>query len=82
MKIRRGFVSNSSSSSFCIYGMLIAEEDLGINQEDENFDEEEDEKIRRLAAKWNVSKNDAVKRMVREYKEMRDNVQFVNMPRI
>lgn len=28
MKIRNGFVSNSSSSSFCIYGISIEEEDL------------------------------------------------------
>lgn len=28
MKIRQGFVSNSSSSSFCIYGTYVHEEDI------------------------------------------------------
>ena len=28
MKIRQGFVSNSSSSSFCIYGCCIEENDI------------------------------------------------------
>lgn len=28
MKIRHGFVSNSSSSSFCILGIVISDEDL------------------------------------------------------
>ena len=29
MKIRNGFVSNSSSSSFCIYGVYLEEGDIG-----------------------------------------------------
>lgn len=28
MKIRMGFVSNSSSSSFCIYGIVVGEDDV------------------------------------------------------
>ena len=31
MKIRNGFVSNSSSSSFCIYGTCLTEKDLDIS---------------------------------------------------
>jgi len=34
MKIRMGFVSNSSSSSFCIYGTYIKEEDLSFPIDD------------------------------------------------
>jgi len=38
-----------------------------------DFDEVEDKKIREMSAKWNVSKNQTVKRIVREFevKEMR-----------
>lgn len=45
MKIRSGFVSNSSSSSFCIYGAEIdfdieeAAEKLGIEFDKDDFDE-------------------------------------------
>jgi len=35
------------------------------------FDEEEDEKIRILAAKWNLSKQEAVKRILKQYDERR-----------
>lgn len=37
------------------------------------FDYHEDKKIRELAAKWDISKNETVKRMVKEFKvkEMR-----------
>lgn len=51
MKIRNGFVSNSSSSSFCIYGIYIKEKDIltceelhkkglidTVNENDEDFD--------------------------------------------
>jgi hypothetical protein len=36
------------------------------------FSEEEDEKIRRLAAKWGVSKQQTVKRIVLKYKESKE----------
>lgn len=42
MKIRNGYVSNSSSSSFCLYGIELSSEDffkfVGINTEDEDGD--------------------------------------------
>jgi hypothetical protein len=34
MKIRTGFVSNSSSSSFCIYGMYLEENEINLVAED------------------------------------------------
>lgn len=43
MKIRNGFVSNSSSSSFCIYGASISSTSLakalGIDDEDADIEE-------------------------------------------
>jgi hypothetical protein len=43
MKIRHGFVSNSSSSSFCIYGSQVEVEDLmkAAKALDIEFDEED-----------------------------------------
>ena len=55
MKVRMGFVSNSSSSSFCIYGAFLSEVPLAVKQykkvakvvdgdnEDEEDEDEEDE---------------------------------------
>jgi hypothetical protein len=34
MKIRNGFVSNSSSSSFCIYGVCVESSSLANKEED------------------------------------------------
>jgi len=33
MKIRNGFVSNSSSSSFCIFGLMTTQDDLGLDDD-------------------------------------------------
>lgn len=46
MKIRNGFVSNSSSSSFCILGIVLSEEDFPgkiFYSEDEDTEEDEEE---------------------------------------
>lgn len=55
MKIRNGFVSNSSSSSFIIRGMKIstdeAIEKLGISQEEIDNCEEDDYEISQLISK-------------------------------
>jgi hypothetical protein len=40
MKIRNGFVSNSSSCSFCIYGTYIEDKDLIKKIDDGIFDKE------------------------------------------
>ena len=42
MKIRNGFVSNSSSSSFCIYGTYIEFDDLMEKIKEMNFLSEEE----------------------------------------
>jgi len=48
MKVRLGFVSNSSSSSFVGFGVLLAEEDLlaKLNLKKNQWDEYDDENIR------------------------------------
>jgi len=38
MKIRHGFVSNSSSQSFCIYGVCIGAKEVGIEDDDKLMD--------------------------------------------
>jgi hypothetical protein len=43
MKIRNGFVSNSSSTSFCIYGAKISGKDFEIDYDDEDNDDNEDD---------------------------------------
>ena len=43
MKIRSGFVSNSSASSFCIYGTHIEDSLLEKIKKEINFNEEEDD---------------------------------------
>ena len=52
MKIRNGFVSNSSSSSFCIYGaeieVTVAEEDDGDDDAYETASEEMAEKAEKM----------------------------------
>jgi len=47
MKIREGFVSNSSTTSFCIYGAYIEDRNelasqLGVDVESEDYDAYED----------------------------------------
>lgn len=46
MKIRVGFVSNSSSSSFCIYGREIGEDDVEKLKEKFGIDDENDDDMR------------------------------------
>ena len=36
------------------------------------LDEEEDKKVKEKSYKWNISKQETIKRMIREFKEMRD----------
>ena len=38
------------------------------------FSEEEDSKIRKLSAKWNLSKHEAVKKIVREFSIVRKTI--------
>ena len=42
MKIRNGFVSNSSSSSFCIYGTRITEKDIKKSYPDKTEEDDFD----------------------------------------
>ena len=43
MKIRNGFVSNSSSSSFCIYGVCLDSSEITDSYEPKETETEEDE---------------------------------------
>lgn len=43
MKIRTGFVSNSSSSSFCIYGIYISPKDILESKIEELYEKNKDE---------------------------------------
>ena len=65
MKIRNGFVSNSSSSSFCIYGSSFdmdefskLAEKLGLKadavDDDDEFDFDEYDAVERACAKFNL----------------------------
>ena len=42
MKVRNGFVSNSSSSSFLMYGIVAEEDDLNIKDSEDLYDIAED----------------------------------------
>lgn len=45
MKVRTGFVSNSSSSSFCIYGIYLETEQLNLIGDGENLNDEVEKKL-------------------------------------
>ena len=42
MKIRNGFVSNSSTTSFCIYGLCLSSNQIGLVQEKHGVDDLDD----------------------------------------
>ena len=46
MKTRQSFISNSSSSSFIIYGTRISEEDLKRNMKKKHSDNKEYQKVK------------------------------------
>ena len=57
MKIRNGFVSNSSSSSFCIYGTIVEKDYWNILNTIRENSPETFKKIRSLVEKWDDSKD-------------------------
>jgi hypothetical protein len=61
MKIRSGFVSNSSSSSFCIYGTQVKYDDFinGVKKAFENNTEVISE-IERIEEEYNDSKSEVI----------------------
>ena len=62
MKVRSGFVSNSSSSSFCVHGMFLNKEDIlniiKYKNLDENFTDFEDASEYKLALDLKLKLNE------------------------
>lgn len=59
MKIRQGFVSNSSSSSFCLYGVMIEESEIKEALIEKGFvtEEELSDGIYEYLDEWNFKYN-------------------------
>lgn len=62
MKIRTGFVSNSSSSSFCLFGVYIKPKDILESKIDELYEENKDKS-------WCNSKETFIKSLENELPE-------------
>ncbi|MCK9596308.1 hypothetical protein M0R19_03950 [Candidatus Pacearchaeota archaeon] len=42
MKVRKGFVSNSSTTSFCIYGIYAPFDEMFLTNKEDEYDEEDE----------------------------------------
>lgn len=82
MKIRMGFVSNSSSSSFCIYGASIEFDDVGKLLGTDGFDESVlDEKLQGTGLEYHTISELDVLYIGREWSKIGDDetgLQFKN----